>query len=46
MLIVSFDYRDVVHHEFITQDQIVHNEFYLVVLRRPREAVRRKWLYL
>ncbi|KAJ8958440.1 hypothetical protein NQ318_002226 [Aromia moschata] len=41
MLIVFFDYR-VVHHEFVPEDQTVNKEYYLAVLRRLCEAIRRK----
>lgn len=42
MLIIFFDYRGVVHHEFVPQGQTVNKEFYVQVLRRLREDVRRK----
>ncbi|GFT99722.1 protein GVQW3 [Trichonephila clavipes] len=42
MLIVFFDADGIVHHEFAPQDQTVNKEFYLDVMRRLREAVRRK----
>ena len=42
MLIVFFDYRGVVHHEFVPEGQTVNKEYYLAVLRRLREAIRRK----
>jgi hypothetical protein len=31
-----FDYRGVVHHEFVPQGQTVNKEFYLEVVRRLR----------
>ena len=46
MFIVFFDYRGVVHHEFIPGGQTVSKEYYLSVLRRLREAIRRKRLDL
>ncbi|KAJ8963246.1 hypothetical protein NQ318_018712 [Aromia moschata] len=42
MLIVFFDYRGVVHHEFVPEGQTVNKEYYLAVLRRLREAIRHK----
>ncbi|GFS96948.1 uncharacterized protein TNCV_4178141 [Trichonephila clavipes] len=42
MLIVFFDADGIVHHEYAPQDQTVNKEFYLDVMRRLREAVRRK----
>ena len=42
MLIVFFDWKGVVHHEFVPPRQTVNKEFYLDVHRRLREAVRRK----
>jgi len=42
MLIVFFDDRGIVHREFIPPGQTVNREFYLEVLRRSRENVRRK----
>ena len=42
MLIVFFDVRGIVHQEFIPPGQTVNQEFYLDVLRRLRENVRRK----
>lgn len=42
MLIVFFDIRGVVHHEFVPQGQTVNKDFYLTVLRRLRENIRRK----
>ena len=46
MLIVFFDYRGVVHHEFVPEGQTVNKEYYLAVLRRLREAITRKWMDL
>lgn len=42
MLIVFFDIRGVVHYEYVPAGQTVTKEFYLSVLRRLREAIRRK----
>ena len=37
---VFFDYRGVVHYEFLPPGQTVNKEYYLSVMRRLREAVR------
>jgi len=42
MLIVFFDIRGIVHHEFVPEGQTVNAEFYCNVLRRLREDIRRK----
>lgn len=42
MLTVFFDYRGVVHHEYAPEGQTVNKEYYCEVLRRLRDAVRRK----
>jgi [histone H3]-lysine36 N-dimethyltransferase SETMAR len=42
MLTVFFDHRGVVHHEYAPQDQTINKEYYQTVLRRLRDAVRRK----
>ncbi|GFU79558.1 mariner Mos1 transposase [Trichonephila clavipes] len=42
MLIVFFDAVGIVHHDCAPQCQTVDKEFYLDVMRRLREAVRRK----
>jgi hypothetical protein len=42
MLIIFFDYEDMVHHEFVPQGQTVNKEFHLEVLRRLRESIRKK----
>jgi len=42
MLIVFFDIRGIVHHEFVPKGQTVNAEFYCNVLRRLREDIRRK----
>jgi histone-lysine N-methyltransferase SETMAR len=40
MLIVFFDIRGIVHHEFVPEGQRVNAEFYCNVLRRLREDIR------
>jgi histone-lysine N-methyltransferase SETMAR len=42
MLIVFFDIRGILHHEFVPAVQTVNAEFYCNVLRRRREDIRRK----
>lgn len=42
MLIVFFDIRGVVHFEYVPIGQTVNKEFYLGVMRRVRDAIRRK----
>lgn len=42
MIIVFFDVRGIVHREFVPPGQTVNQHFYLDVLRRLREDVRRK----
>ena len=42
MLTVFMDYRGVVHHEFLPEDQTVSKEYCLGVMRRLREAIRKK----
>jgi len=42
MLIVFFDWKGIVHHEFVPRGEIVNKEFYLKVMKHLREAVRRK----
>lgn len=42
LLTVFFDYNGIVYHEFLPQGQTVTKEYYLSVLRRLREAIRRK----
>ena len=43
MLMVFFDIRGIVHHEFAPEGQNVNAQFYCNVLRHLREDVRRKW---
>jgi hypothetical protein len=42
MLTVFFNSEGVVHYEFLPQGRTVNKEFYLEVLQRLREAVRKK----
>ena len=42
MLIAFFDSKGIVHHEYAPDGQKINKEFYLEVLRRLRESVRRK----
>jgi hypothetical protein len=42
MLAVFFDCEGVIHHGFISCDLTVNKEFYLNMVKRLREAVRRK----
>lgn len=42
MLTVFFDYRGVVHSEFLPECLTVNKEYYLSVMRRLREQIRRK----
>ncbi|KAJ4428957.1 hypothetical protein ANN_25953 [Periplaneta americana] len=42
MLTVFFDVRGIVHHEYAPEGQTVTKEYYHDVLRRLRDAVRRK----
>ncbi|GBO02642.1 hypothetical protein AVEN_231878-1 [Araneus ventricosus] len=39
---VSFDYDSVIHYEFIPEGQTVNEELYLEILKRLRDAIRRK----
>ena len=40
--ICFFDFRGIVHHENASEGHAINKEYYLQVLRRLREAVRRK----
>ncbi|CAD7013870.1 unnamed protein product [Ceratitis capitata] len=42
LLTIFFDYRGVVHHEFLPQGRTVNKEYYLQVMRSLREAIRQK----
>ena len=42
MLIVFFYWKGIVHYEFVPRGETVNKQFYLNVLKRLREAVRRK----
>ena len=42
MLIIFFDYVGVVHYEFAPRVQTINKEYYVEVLKRLRNAVRRK----
>ncbi|CAK9818191.1 Mariner Mos1 transposase [Anthophora quadrimaculata] len=46
MLTVFFDYHGVVYSEFLPDGQTVNKEYYLSVMRRLRENIRRKRLDL
>ena len=37
-----FDWKGIVHHEFVPRGETVNKEFYLKVMKRLREAVRRE----
>jgi hypothetical protein len=42
MLTVFFDCDGVIHHEFLSRGQTVNEQCYLKMMKRLREAVRRK----
>ena len=42
MLIVFFDWKGIVCYGFVPRGETVNKEFYLNILKRLREAVRRK----
>jgi hypothetical protein len=42
VMLVFFDWQGIIHHEFVPRGQTVDKEFYIAVLKRLREAVRRK----
>jgi len=42
MLVVLFDWKGIVHHEFVPRDQMVNKQLYQEVLARLRDAVRRR----
>jgi len=41
-LTIFFNYHGVVHYEFLAPDQTVNKEYYLSVMQRLREAIRKK----
>jgi transposase len=42
MLVVFFDWKGVIHNEFVPRGQTVNKEFYVAVLKCLREAIRWK----
>ena len=42
LITVFFDYHGIVHHEFLPVGRTVNKEYYLEVMRRLREAIRKK----
>ena len=42
MLVVFFDWKGIVHHEFVPRGQMVNKQLYQEILARLRDAVRRK----
>ena len=42
MLVCFFDHKGIVHYEFIAQEQTVNQQYYLEVLTRLKESLRRK----
>lgn len=42
MLIVFFDYEGVVHHEYAPAGQTINKEYYVEILKRLHDAIRRK----
>lgn len=42
LITVFFDWKGVVHHEFLPPGRTVNKEYYLEVLRHLREAIRKK----
>ena len=43
MLIIFFDCEGVMHYQFAARGQTINEEYYVEVLKRFRDAVRRKW---
>ena len=42
LLVVFFNWKVIVHHEFVPRGQMVNRQSYPEILARVREAVRRK----
>ena len=42
LIVFFFDWKGIVHHEFVPRCETVIKEFYLKVMKRLREEVRRK----
>jgi hypothetical protein len=42
MLITFMDIKHIIHYEFISQGQTVNQAYYMEMLKRLHEAVRRK----
>jgi len=42
LFVVFFDWKDIIHHEFVPRGQMVNKQLYHGVLVRLRDAVRRK----
>jgi len=42
MLVVFFDWKGIIHHEFVPRRQMVNKQLYQEVLARLRDAVHRK----
>jgi len=42
MLVMFFDWKGIVHHEFVPSGHMVNKRLYQEVLARLRDAVRRK----
>jgi len=42
LIVFFFDWKGIVHHEFVPRGETVNKEFYLKVLKRLRESVRRE----
>jgi len=42
LLIVFFDWKDIVHHEFVPRGQMVNKQLYQEVLACLKDAVHRK----
>jgi len=41
-MVVFFDWKRIVHHEFVPRGQMVNKQLYQEILARLRDAVRRK----